>query len=574
MAGDPDVTTVCLAGKTACLQGYTNGTRRVFRGVRYATAARWTPPRVESASWGSARLATSFGAGCPQLGPGWASLRAAGNATLPAISEDCLFLNVYTPAATEVGPFSTLVFIHGGSFQYGGSWDSEIASAPQFTRDVAGVSAAQATLTDRTIYVTLNYRLGALGYLGGDALRVLDVDRGATGNYGHLDQRAALRWVKSHIAAFGGDPQRIALFGESAGAAGVAAHLTMAASFGLVRGAAMQSGAFANWGSKPKREAQAVFDAYAVALGCAPAAAADVRACLVRQPLAKLLDFADPFYGDVSAAKYSRTTSDRSGPAASGLAPATTAWALPFGNTAARCLWAPVVDGVELTAPPAAALAAGHIDPGVSYVLLGFNVDEGSLSAPRSLSRAVASTASTREAAEESLRRWLGEGDHGIELSSAEADAVAAAYRVGAANPVDTEKPALSAWAASSRVLTDFAYACASLRAARALAAQRRVVYVYRWAVAPTRSLNVDASAQARPFGAFHGSEVPFVWGAASELATGAERGALFTKYSFVCSLFFCLLIYSFVCSSIQVLRSRSPPRSLHSPAAPIPATG
>ena len=74
--------------------------------------------------------------------------------------------------------------------------------------------------------------------------------------------------------------------------------------------------------------------------------------------------------------------------------------------------------------------------------------------------------------------------------------------------------------------MTDFAYACASLRAARALAAQRRVVYAYRWAVAPTRSLNVDASAQARPYGAFHGSEVPFVWGAASELATAAERSA------------------------------------------------
>ena len=431
-------TTVCLAGDAACIQGYTNGTRRVFRGVRYATAERWAPPRVSQPNWGgAARSAMTFGPACPQLGPGWASLRAAGSTTLPAISEDCLFLNVYAPAATVKGPFPTLVFIHGGSFTWGGSWDAEIASAPQFARDVPGTSAAQATLTDRTIYVTLNYRLGALGYLGGDVLRDRDgtAERGGTGNYGHMDQRAALHWVQAHIAAFGGDPQQVTLFGESAGAAGVAAHLTMAASFGLVSGAAMQSGGFANWGSKPMSEAQAVFDAYAAALGCAPAAASEVRACLARQPLSKLLDFADPFYGDVSAAAYSRTSSDSSGPFASGLAPGTKGWALPFGNTAARCLWAPVVDGVELTVPPAAALAAGDIDPSVTRVILGFNLDEGSLSAPSSLSRAEAATATARAAAEQSLRMWLGGGEHGIALSSAEADAVAAAYRVGSRTP-------------------------------------------------------------------------------------------------------------------------------------------
>ena len=544
-------TTVCLDGVSACLTGFVNGSRRVFRGVRYARAARWAPPVAADLVDGAA---TAFGEGCPQLGPAWGSLRGeGGTSALPPTSEDCLFLNVYAPAAATASSnaLATLVFMHGGSFTWGGSWDVEVASAPQLERDMGGTSAAQAAATEGVIYVTVNYRLGALGYLGGDALRALDTQRGATGNYGHMDQREALRWVRAHIAAFGGDPERVTLFGESAGAAGVAAHLTMPASFGLVQRAAMESGGFANWGSKPMADAQAVFDAYATALGCgsvdtasaAPQQQAQQRACLLRQPLTKLLDFADAAYGDVAATKYGRGDAssgsgfDGSAPTSSGLPVGVTQWRLPHGDSAARCQWAPVVDGVELTSTPSAHLARGQIDPSVTHILLGFNRDEGSVSVPTSLSRdVVGSDAAAQAVAAADLRAWLGGATHGIELSSAEVDTVAAAYPVGEGSKSAGGFPASpSAWESANRVLTDFSYVCATLRAARSLEAQQRVAYVYRFLLAPSSSPNAQTSpipghgqqpAMTRPYGAFHGAEVPFVWGAAVELTTPAERAA------------------------------------------------
>eukprot|EP00966_Prymnesium_polylepis_P289345 6683839-Prymnesium_polylepis.1 len=110
------------------------------------------------------------------------------------------------------------------------------------------------------VVVTINYRLGVLGWLGSSELRALAKDN-STGNAGFLDQRLAMLWVQRNIAAFQGDPQRVTLAGPSAGAADVSAHMVAPGSQGLFQRAMMESGGFAEWASKPMAKSQANFDA-------------------------------------------------------------------------------------------------------------------------------------------------------------------------------------------------------------------------------------------------------------------------------------------------------------------------
>lgn len=139
-------------------------------------------------------------------------------------SEDCLYLNIFTPAQRE-NPLPVMLWLHGGSF-YMGAGSQDIYHG----RHLAA--------SGRAIVVTLNYRLGALGFL-----RLADItDIPATGNEGLLDQIAALSWVRSNIAAFGGDPERITLFGESAGAMSISALLAVPHCDGLFQRAIIQSG--------------------------------------------------------------------------------------------------------------------------------------------------------------------------------------------------------------------------------------------------------------------------------------------------------------------------------------------
>jgi para-nitrobenzyl esterase len=176
------------------------GTERAlfnYRGIPYALPPvgdlRFAPPEPQPRSH-QLRRATEFGAICPQDG-----------ATNDA--EDCLFLNVWTPraAALRHERLPVMVFIHGGYFVLGAG------SLPIY--DGAFLAAS-----GDVVVVTLNYRLGSLGFLSVPEL-------GLTGNYGILDQRMALRWVAENIAAFGGDPRKVTIFGESAGAMSVGLHL-------------------------------------------------------------------------------------------------------------------------------------------------------------------------------------------------------------------------------------------------------------------------------------------------------------------------------------------------------------
>jgi para-nitrobenzyl esterase len=198
---------------------------RVFKGIPYARPPvgpnRWRPP-APAAGWRGVRDATAFGPACVQPALAADSIYAD---PPPRMSEDCLSLNVWTPKAARKAP--VMVWIHGGSQTFGWSGSPLYNGAALAARGV--------------VVVTVNYRLGVLGYL---ATRELSAEspHGASGNYGLLDQIEALRWVRDNIAAFGGDPDKVTVFGESAGAMSIVQMLASPLAHGLFQKAIAESG--------------------------------------------------------------------------------------------------------------------------------------------------------------------------------------------------------------------------------------------------------------------------------------------------------------------------------------------
>jgi carboxylesterase type B len=181
---------------------------RAFLGIPYGESTagknRWMPP-VKKTPWRGTLNATRFGFACPQNG----------DQPLPQ-SEDCLSLNIWTPSNLEpTERLPVLVFLHGGAFQTGSSGDTLPSDPKQALYDGAYLASSQ-----RIVVVTLNYRVGALGFLAGAM--------GLRGNYGVQDQQLALEWVRDNIAVFGGDSSRVTISGESAGAMSVGLHLLSA----------------------------------------------------------------------------------------------------------------------------------------------------------------------------------------------------------------------------------------------------------------------------------------------------------------------------------------------------------
>jgi para-nitrobenzyl esterase len=186
------------------VKGEAVGAMHVFRGIPYALPPtgdrRWKPP-LPVPTWTETRDATRFGPACVQPPTRAESIYAW---DLPAMSEDCLSLNIWTPANARRAP--VFVWIHGGSLTSGAG------SQPMYN----GTRLAQ----HGVIVVSINYRLGVLGYLAHPALSA-ESPQDISGNYGLLDQIAALRWVQKNIGAFGGDPAQVTIAGESAGALSV-----------------------------------------------------------------------------------------------------------------------------------------------------------------------------------------------------------------------------------------------------------------------------------------------------------------------------------------------------------------
>lgn len=198
---------------------------RVFRGVPYAAPPvgelRWKPPQPLTA-WAGVRRATEFGAHCMQLPLFPAEFRTR------RMSEDCLFLNVWTPARAAGDKLPVLVYFSGGGFAGGDSSEPRYDGAALASRGI--------------VTVTVNYRVGVFGFLTLPEM-ARESAHGAAGNYGLLDQAAALRWVRENIAKFGGDPDKVTIGGESAGAVSVSAHMASPLSRGLFARAIGQSGA-------------------------------------------------------------------------------------------------------------------------------------------------------------------------------------------------------------------------------------------------------------------------------------------------------------------------------------------
>jgi para-nitrobenzyl esterase len=310
-----------VATRGGKIEGFERDGVQVFRGIPYAAPPvgelRWQPPRPE-VTWDGVRDATTFSAQSAQTEFAMTTLLGG---TRPAYSEDSLYLNVYTPGCDDARR-PVLFWIHGGAFMWGAA-DTSWYDGSQFARH------------GDVVVVTINYRLGPFGFLH---LADLFGDRFAgSGNAGILDQIAALEWVRDCITAFGGDPDQVTVFGESAGAASVATLLGTPAARGLFTGAIPESGA-ASWIANPEA-ATAITSGIVGRLGVTP--------------------------GDADAL-LAMSTDDILG-------------ALPafIENGASSLPFEPVVDGVVLPRHPLDAIAAGNA-AGV-HLLTGTNRHEMTL---------------------------------------------------------------------------------------------------------------------------------------------------------------------------------------------------
>ena len=248
------------------VRGVENGGAREFLGIPYAAPPvgplRWRPPQP-AARWRGIRDAGKPGNVCAQNGS------VATGVPVTSTAEDCLYLNVYTPATSSFRPRPVMVWIHGGGFTGGAG---------------SVYDGGPLAVTGNAVVVTINYRLGPFGFL---ALPSLDAESpgGSSGDYGLEDQQAALRWVRRNARAFGGDPRNVTIFGQSAGGESVCDNMASPTATGLFAHAITESGCLQPLQNQQQAEHHDA--SFAAQLGCTSAATA--AACLRGKPVTSLL---------------------------------------------------------------------------------------------------------------------------------------------------------------------------------------------------------------------------------------------------------------------------------------------
>lgn len=254
---------VDVSTQSGALRGTVTGDAASFLGIPYGAppvgSLRWQPPQP-AASWSGVRAATAYARYCSQNGAG----EFFGNASY---SEDCLYLNVFTTgnAIRNHEHRPVMFWIHGGGLYGGSSNDYDMRALVN-----AGVTV-----------VSINYRLGIFGFFAHPAL---DAEHHDLADYGLMDQQLALRWVQRNIAAFGGNPRNVTIFGESAGGASVGAHLVSPASAGLFERAIVESGGYGfTDDALPLATGEAMGQRFATAAGCANQDIACLRALTPEQ---------------------------------------------------------------------------------------------------------------------------------------------------------------------------------------------------------------------------------------------------------------------------------------------------
>lgn len=262
------------------VQGQLNDGTREFLGIPYAAppvgSLRFSPPAAPT-PWVTPLDATEYPPGCSQL-------PTLTNGDTRIENEDCLYLNVWVPDTVATKPRPVMFWIHGGSNTSGSTADFVPFPGYETSRLYDGHTLAK---TGDVIVVTVNYRLNVFGFFGAAELAAEDPLYPHAGNQGLLDQRAAMMWVRDNIAAFGGDPNNVTIFGESAGSFDVCAHVVSPMSQGLFHKAISQSGGCTVGVQSAAKSVEAA-NIIIEALGCDMAP--DKMACLRAVPTDQLLD--------------------------------------------------------------------------------------------------------------------------------------------------------------------------------------------------------------------------------------------------------------------------------------------
>jgi len=427
------------------VQGFHGEGYQAFLGIPYAAppteSRRWAPPQP-ALPWAGTRDASTKPPSCKQnlLGLGRNS------------SEDCLFLNVHAPSPLpESAP--VMVWFHGGAFIFGEGMQTDGGTAGDILAREHGV-----------IVVSMNYRLGPFGFLAHPALSAEQA--GVSGNYGLMDQRMALEWVRDNISSFGGDPNAVTIFGESAGGFSVCAHLLSPQSRGLFHRAISQSGVCGR-SLSPQTEAEADGVALAESLGCADSA--DPLTCLRAKTPEEIAEADSSAGGGIESLLTSRS-------------------------------WWIHHDGVTVPHDFGDAVASGDFADVPS--VFGWTKDEGTLFVL--LAEQTGITADEARYDSTLLTIAMNEG--------VDPDLVRAQYPLSAYTDPG---------AAVAAILGDANLICPSRRATRSIAAAGVEIRAYRFDY-PDAGFQLPSS---RELGAFHSGEIQFIFGHPSMIGQRSFRG-------------------------------------------------